>query len=92
MTDEVRDNPARSRYELEIGGLIAFASYRRQGDVLYLPHVEAAPPLRGTGAADRLMRGVMAAARTAGLKIVPVCSYAAAWMRRHPEYRDLLAR
>jgi predicted GNAT family acetyltransferase len=92
MTDDVRDNPARGRYELEIDGLIVFANYRRQGDVLYLPHVEAAPPLRGTGAADRLMRGVMAIARSAGLKVVPICGYAAVWLRRHPEFRDLLAR
>lgn len=91
MTSQVTDNPERSRFELDIDGQIAFANYRRQGSTLVIPHVEAPPPLRGTGAADRLMRGVMEIVRAEGLKVVPLCGYAAAWIRRHKDYRDLLA-
>jgi uncharacterized protein len=87
----VKDNPERRRYELDIGGEIAFANYRRDGAKVLIPHVEAAPPLRGTGAAGKLMEGIMAIARAEGLKIVPLCSYASAWMRRHKEHHDLLA-
>ena len=90
MTEQVTDNPAKGRYELEIDGHLAFANYRRQGSTLIIPHVEAALPLRGTGAADRLMRGVAETARAEGMKIVPYCGYASAWLRRHKEYRDLL--
>lgn len=90
MTTQVHDNPDRGRFELAEGGELAFANYRRQGDTLVIPHVEAAPALRGTGAAGRLMAGIVELARQDGLKIVPLCSYAAAWMRRHPEHRDLL--
>lgn len=86
----VTDNPARGRFELEVDGLLAFATYRRSGSTLAIPYVEAAPPLRGTGAADRLMKGVMEIARAEGLKVVPLCGYASAWLRRHKEYRDLL--
>lgn len=89
MTGSVRDNPAKNRYEMEIDGLVVFANYRRQGATLYIPYVEAPPSLRGTGAAGRLMQGVMEIARDEGLKVVPICSYAALWMRRHPEYQDL---
>lgn len=53
--------------------------------------MQAAPALRGTGAAGRLMQGVMAIARAEGLKVVPLCGYASAWIRRHKEHRDLLA-
>ena len=45
----VIDNAARSRFELEENGELAFASYRRSGDVFTIPHVEAAVALRGTG-------------------------------------------
>ncbi len=86
----VTDNPARSRYELDVDGQIAFADYRRQGDVLYIPHVEAPPALRGTGAAGRLMEGIVGLARAESLKVAPFCGYAAAWFRRHKEHRDLL--
>ena len=91
MTGRVTDNRERSRFELDVGGQLAFASYRRAGSTLLIPYVEAAPPLRGTGAADVLMRGVMDIARAEGLKVVPLCGYASAWLRRHKEYRDLLA-
>jgi predicted GNAT family acetyltransferase len=91
MVSTFRDNPARSRFELEVDGQLAFADYRRRGDTLMIPHVEAAPPLRGTGAAGRLMEAVMAAARAEGLKITPLCGYASAWIRRHKQHHDLLA-
>lgn len=87
----VRDNASRRRYELEIDGQVAFLTYRRDGETLYIPHVEAPPALRGTGAAGRLMEGVMRIARAENLKVVPICGYAAAWLRRHGEWRDLTA-
>ncbi len=82
MTD-VKDNPQTSRYELDVGGQIVFALYRREGATLYIRHVEAPPPLRGTGAAGRLMEGIMEIAGQERLTVVPLCSYAAAWIRRH---------
>jgi predicted GNAT family acetyltransferase len=90
VSELVQDNTGRSRFELDVDGLVVFASYRRQGDTLAIYHVEAPPRLRGTGAAGRLMRGVAEVARQEGRTIVPYCGYAAAWLRRHKEYRDLL--
>ncbi len=91
MTDTLIDNRARSRFELEIDGQVVFADYRRRGTDLIIPHVEAPPALRGTGAAGRLMQAVMEQARSEGAKVTPLCSYAAAWLRRHREHHDLLA-
>jgi len=91
MTTPVKDNPALGRFELDVDGRIVFATYRRQGGTLYIPYVEAPPSLRGTGAAGRLMQGVMDIARAEKLKVVPICSYASLWMRRHREHHDLLA-
>lgn len=90
MTD-VRDNPDHSRFELEEEGLIAVADYRRQGDTLLITHVEAPPALRGKGTAGRLMTGLLDQVRSQGLKVTPICSYAVAFIRRHPEYQDLVA-
>jgi predicted GNAT family acetyltransferase len=86
----VVDNRQRSRFELEEQGLLAFADYRRTEGRLIIPHVEAAPALRGTGTAGRLMEGVLAAARAEGVKVTPLCGYAAAYIRRHREHHDLV--
>lgn len=79
----VTDHPERNRFELEEQGKVAFARYRRQDGSLIITHVESPPALRGTGAAGRLMQGVMEAAHAEGLTVVPLCGYAAAWIRRH---------
>jgi len=90
MSEGFRDNPDRNRFELDVDGQVAFADYRRQDGVLVIRHVEAPLPLRGTGAAGRLMEGVAQAARQEGAKIAPLCGYASAWLRRHREHHDLM--
>jgi predicted GNAT family acetyltransferase len=90
MSSTVSDNVDRHRFELERDGQIAFANYERRGSDLVIRHVEAAVPLRGTGAAGELMRGVAEIARSEGRSITPLCGYAWAWIRRHKEYSDLL--
>lgn len=90
MTDSLQDNTARQRYELDVGGELVFASYRRADGRLIITHVEAPPQLRGTGAADRFMRALVATVRASGEKIVPRCGYAAGWLQRHPENADIM--
>ncbi len=87
----MHDNEAKSRFEREEQGLLAFANYRRKDGVVSILHVEAAPPLRGTGAADRLMREIAEHARARGETLRPYCGYAAAWLRRHREFADVVA-
>ena len=87
----VTDNRDRSRFELKEQGLTAFADYRREPGRLVITYVEAPVALRGGKTAGRLMEGVTAHARAEGVKIVPVCGYAAAWLRRRPEHADLMA-
>ena len=90
MSSAIRDNSAAKRFELDRDGQVAFANYDRREGVLVIRHVEAPIPLRGTGAAGELMRGVAEIARAEGRTISPLCGYAWAWLRRHKEYNDLL--
>lgn len=91
MSNPVRDNPDLSRYELEVDGQIVFANYKRRDGTLVITHVEAPVPLRGTGASHRLMQGLMDTVRQDGMKVIPLCGFASAWIRRHKAYADLLA-
>lgn len=86
----VHDNAGARRFEMVESGQTVFADYRRAPGRLIIDHVEAPVALRGSGAAGRLMEGVAHHARAAGERITPLCSYAAAWLRRHPEHADLL--
>jgi len=90
--DQFRDVTASHRYELVTDGGTVFADYRREGGTVYINHVEAPPELRGTGAAGRFMQAMLEHIRASGLRAVPVCSYAVAWMQRHPEFNDIMAK
>lgn len=87
----MKNNIALSRFELESEGLIAFAHYELNQNILTIDHVFAPPELRNGGLASKLMTEIAQKAQAENLKITPVCSYAEAWMRRHKEFQDLLA-
>lgn len=84
------DNEALHRFEAVENDLAVFANYREHDDRYVLTHVEADPALRGTGAAARLMQAIVDHARDKNLKLIPRCSYAVAWFRRHPEAGDVV--
>lgn len=91
MTTPIRDNAARSRFELEADGVTAFMNYQLSGKVISLDHTETPVAARGRGFASRLTQGVLDEARGRGLKIVPRCPFVRAFVERHPEYQDLMA-
>lgn len=86
---ELRDTG--ERYEMDEEGLTSYADYRKTGDRLYIDYVFSPVPLRGTGASGRLMAALAADARAKDLKITAICGYAAAWLRRSHEFRDLVS-
>ncbi|MDR3385973.1 MAG: GNAT family N-acetyltransferase [Rudaea sp.] len=87
----VRDNAAQERYEMQLDGGVAFVTYRRSPDAIVLLHAEVPRELEGRGLGSTLVRSVLEAVRANGEKIVPRCSFIAAYLRRHPEFADLLA-
>ncbi len=91
MTGAVRDNAARSRFELDVDGGTAFATYRRHDGVVAITHTETPPALREGGVGTRLVLGALALIRAEGLKVRPLCSFARHVIAQHPEFRDLLA-
>jgi hypothetical protein len=87
----VRDNEAEEQFELEVDGQVALLAYFREGATIYYPHTEVPSSLRRHGLAARLSRYALDHARTNGLNVVPGCPYVRAYIRRHPEYADLVA-
>ncbi|MFC3717516.1 GNAT family N-acetyltransferase [Luteimonas soli] len=69
----------------------AFVEYEREGSTLAINHTEVPPEIGGRGIAGKLVEAVLRYARDEGLKVLPRCSYADAYMRRHGEYEELRA-
>jgi uncharacterized protein len=88
----VRDNRRELRYELLLDGrLVGETRYRREPGLVVLVHTEIDPSLEHRGLGSRLVRGELDDIRARGLRVVPHCPFVAAYIRRHPEYSDLVA-
>ncbi|HEY5210583.1 MAG TPA: GNAT family N-acetyltransferase [Stellaceae bacterium] len=90
MAETVRDNAARQRFEIDSDGHTAFVTYRAIPGGLFLIHTETPAELRGRGIATRLARGVLETIRARGEKVRIGCDFLADFMRRNPEFDDLL--
>jgi hypothetical protein len=86
----VVDNTSRERFEYKVEGRTAFINYRRAGNVLSLTHAEVPPELGGRGIGSSMVRGALDLVRERGEKVVPACSFVDAFIRRNPDYADLL--
>ena len=83
-TSDVIDNPEAQQFELHIDGETAFLAYRRSDTSLVLVHTEVPERLRGKHLGERLVVAALDSARAAGLRIVPVCPFVRAYLRKHP--------
>lgn len=81
------------------GAFLAVENGHNVGELTYvyvkektirIDHTRVHPSQRGKGLAHRLIEAAVAYARVEGLSIVPVCSFAVAEFKRHPEYTDVL--
>src|SRR5713101_5122568 len=89
----VRDDPQELRYELldDSGVMIGEIRYVLEPGAVALVHTEVDPKFQGHGLAGELVQGAINDLRERGLKMIPVCPYVRAWLRRHPEQADLAA-
>ncbi len=97
MTDvdeqiRVTDNPLHHRYEAWLGDrLVGISVYELGDDQIVFVHTEVDAEVEGLGIGSRLARGALDDVRRRGLKLVAECPFIAAWLKRHPDYADLLA-
>ena len=71
------------------GAEVGFADVDPVGkDAVLIKHTEISPQYEGKGFAGQLMRHILEDTKGRGLTVVPVCPYAAAYIKRHPEYLD----
>jgi predicted GNAT family acetyltransferase len=90
MANDVRDNTARNRFEMDAGNDVAVVNYRLSPGVVTLTHTEVPEDLEGQGLGSTVVRGVLQIARARGLKVVPACGFVSAFIRKNPEFQDLL--
>jgi uncharacterized protein len=87
MTTVSHDTGAH-QFTTEVDGSHAYLEYTLANDVMTITHTKVPPAIRGQGIAAELMRIALLSARAAGWSVKPACSYAVAYMARHPQEPD----
>ncbi|MBF6623414.1 MAG: N-acetyltransferase [Pseudomonas stutzeri] len=88
---KVRHDEEQQRYVLEINGqLLGFAQYHEEGDRQIFTHTEIDDSLSGKGMGSMLVRESLDDARQRGKRIVPACEFIGAYVKKHPDWNDLL--
>ena len=90
MSSDVRHNPDRSRFETQVDGHECVLDYALEDGVVSMNRVYVPPPLEGRGIAGAITRYALDYSREQGWKVIPNCPYVAAWVKRHPEYQNLV--
>lgn len=89
---DVEDNPDNNRYEIRVGGTLAgIVEYETGDDIVALVHTEIFDAFEGQGLAPELVSSALDDIRARNLLVQPVCPYVNRYIRRHPEYGDLVA-
>ena len=87
---QINHDPASGRFSTRLDGHEAELVYRHQRGSMVIDHTGVPEAIGGRGVAGALVKAALDYARAEGLRVVPLCSYAAAYLQRHPEYASLV--
>lgn len=88
---EVADEPAESAYVVYVDGTAAGrAEYLMRDGRKVFVHTEVETGHSGLGLASQLVRYALEDVRRDGTLLVPICPFVAGFIRRHPEFEDLV--
>lgn len=86
----VTHDSAQSRFTATVDGVLCVLDYQLHNGAMAIVHTGVPSQVGGRGIAADLTKVALDSARANGWKVRPLCSYAAVYVRRHPEYNDLL--
>ncbi len=86
---EVIHNLAENRFEIKLGEGLAVLDYFESGNTITMLHVGVPHAYRGQGVAAIIAKAALEYARARSLRVIPVCSYVSAYLRRNPQYMEL---
>lgn len=84
------NNRHASRWEARIGDQVAVLEYSLDGQEITYLHTGVPRALEGQGIGTRLVKTALDQARADNYSIIPRCPFTSAFIRRHPEYQDLV--
>jgi len=86
-------NQEKKRFELEVEGKIAYIEYILNNEnIMFLNHTEVPVCLKGKGVGSAIVSKVLDYIKENGYTLAPLCPFVAAYVKRHPERKEILAK
>lgn len=92
MEITITENTEKKRFETEVEGRTALIDYKKAENKIYLTHTEVPSELEGKGIASSMVKQVLQRIKDEGLELVPLCPFVASYIKRHPEWKEILAK
>jgi uncharacterized protein len=89
--DVLADNTEAKQFELIVDGHKARIEYILMGNKIFFTHTEVPVQLEGKGIGSRIVKLALENIESRNLKLVPLCPFTAAYIKRHPEWERVLA-
>lgn len=86
------NNELSRQFELVVDNVKAKIEYDLQKDRMFLLHTEVPPALGGRGVGQAIVEKTLQYLDENNLKLVPLCSFVASYVKKHPEWKKLLAQ
>jgi hypothetical protein len=87
---QVVHDPKAGRFQIEVGRWMAVLNYEMEDNAMVFTHTGVPQPLEGQGVGGKLAKTGLDYARQNGHRVVPACEFMRVYIRRHPEYNDLV--
>lgn len=87
MEFQVVHKTNENRFEIKVGEETAYVEYTLHNDKLDIEHTFVPKAWEGQGLASILVKEAYGYALENQLKPEATCSYAIAWLERHPDYK-----
>lgn len=89
---ELINNEAKKRYEIHFEDSVAFIEYIKTKENIYLTHTEVPKKLEGKGIGSAMVLATLKDVKDKGLILIPLCPFVALYIKRHPEWKELVLR
>jgi predicted GNAT family acetyltransferase len=87
---EVIHNQEEHRFEITTDGHVAVLDYMLKGKIIIFTHTGVPPAIGGRGLGSKLVKTGLDYAKENRLQVRSLCWFVSKYMRRHPEYQELL--
>jgi predicted GNAT family acetyltransferase len=87
---KISNNTERQQFQVEVDGELASLEYRLSDGKIVLMHTEVPEKIGGHGIGSALAAYAFNYARTNHLPVKVYCPFVQAYLKRHPEFMDLV--